>query len=128
MFRKSGGWLVRTLPVMWIFPLWTYSQNHDHLVTWSLALVWGMLIVGVGRDGLTPVARKVLDLCTGIQVAWLVFMSGWHFCVALQLFNPSGFGWIYVSIGTVRAWIVIPAVLFLVLLPVEKARSSLTGP
>ena len=115
MFRKSGSWLVRTLPVMWMFPLWTYSQNHDHLVTWSLALVWGMLIVGIGRDSLSPVARKVLYLCTGIQIAWLVFSSGWHFCVAVKLFNPSGFGWIYAATGTLRAWTVIPAVLFIVL-------------
>ncbi len=126
LFRKSGSWLVRTLPVMWIFPLWTYSQNHDHLVTWSLVLVWGMLIMGFGKDSLSPVARKVLYLCTGIQIAWLVFSSGWHFCVAVKLFNPSGFGWIYAATGTLRAWTVIPAVLFIVLLPVERARSPLT--
>ena len=128
IFRKSGSWLVRTLPVMWIFPLWTYSQNHDHLVAWSLALVWGMLIMGIGRDKLSPVVRKVLYLCTGIQVAWLVFSSGWHFCVAVKLFNPSGFGWIYVATGTLRSWTVIPAILFIVLLPVERARARLTTP
>ena len=128
IFRKSGSWLVRTLPVMRIFPLWMYSQNHDHLVAWSLALVWGMLIMGIGRDKLSPVVRKVLYLCTGIQVAWLVFSSGWHFCVAVKLFNPSGFGWIYVATGTLRSWTVIPAILFIVLLPVERARARLTTP
>ena len=126
MFRTSGSWLVRTLPVLWIFPLWTYSQNHDHLVTWSLVLVWGMLIVGGGRESLSPVARKVLYLCTGIQIAWLVFASGWHFSVAVKLFNPSGYGWIYVATGTLCAWTVIPAVLFIVLLPIERARAPLT--
>ncbi len=124
MFRKSGSWLVRTLPVAWMFPLWTYSQIHDHLATWSLVLVWGMLIVGVGRECLSPSARKVLGVCTGIEIAWLVFSSFWHFCVAVHFFNPAGHGWIYVSARTLQSWTVIPAVLFVVLLPMERARRA----
>lgn len=112
------------LPITWIFPLWTYSQIHDHLATWSLALVWGMLIVGVGRESLSLSARKVLGVCTGIEIAWLVFSSFWHFCVAVHFFNPAGHGWIYVSFRILQSWTVIPAVLFVVILPVERARRA----
>ena len=120
LFRKSGSWLLRTLPVTWIFPLWTYSQNHDHLVAWSLALVWGMLIVGA--ENVSPPERKLLYVCSGIEVGWLVFSSGWHFGVATRLFNPAGIGWIYASTGKLLAWTVVPAVLFAVLLPALRAR------
>ena len=124
LLRKSGSWMLRTLPVVWIFPLWTYSHNYDYLITWSLALVWGMLLVGVGREALSPFAKKVLGVCTGIEIVWLVSSSVWHFCIAVQFFNPSGFGWIYLLARTLQAWTVIPAVLFLVLLPVERARCA----
>ena len=119
LFRKSGSWLLRTLPVVWIFPLWTYSQNHDHLVAWSLALVWGMLIVGA--ENVSPPERKLLYVCSGLEVGWLVFSSGWHFGVATRLFNPAGIGWIYVSTGRLLAWTVVPAVLFAVLLPGSRS-------
>ena len=120
LFRNSGSWLVRTLPVMWIFPLWTYSHVCDHVVTWSLALVWGMLIVGAAN--VSPSKRKLLNVCSGLEVGWLVFSSGWHFGVAIRLFNPAGIGWIYVSTGRLLAWTVVPAVLFAVLLPALRAR------
>ena len=124
LFRKSGSWLLRTLPVMWMFPLWTYSQNHDHLVAWSLALVWGMLIVGAAN--VSPTERKLLYVCSGLEVGWLVFSSGWHFGVATQLFNPSGIGWVYASTGKLLAWTVVPAVLFAVLLPALSAKRGQT--
>ena len=124
LFRKSGSWLLRTLPVVWIFPLWTYSQNHDHLVAWSLALVWGMLIVGAERENVSK--RRLLYVCSGIEVGWLVFSSGWHFGVAAHLFNPFGIGWIYVSTGRLIAWTAIPAVLFAVLLPDLRAKRGQT--
>lgn len=106
-------------PIVWIFPLWTYSQNHDHLVAWSLALVWGMLIVGA--ENVSPPERKLLYVCSGLEVGWLVFSSGWHFGVATRLFNPAGIGWIYVSTGRLLAWTVVPAVLFAVLLPGSRS-------
>ena len=128
MFRKSGGWLVRTLPVMWIFPLWTYSHVYDHVVTWSLVLAWGMLAAGAGGDRLSPSARRILYACTGAEMLWLLFSAGWHLGIAARLFNPSGIGWIYASAETLLAWTVVPAVLFLVLLPAERARPPLTAP
>lgn len=124
LYRRSGSWLLRTLPVMWIFPLWTYSRTYDHLIAWSLALVWGMLIVGAERENVSPSKRKLLYVCSGIEVGWLVFSSVWHFGVATRLFNPSGIGWIYVSTGRLIAWTAIPAVLFAVLLPAVRAKTN----
>ena len=115
LFRTSGSWMLRTLPVVWIFPLWTYSHNYDYLITWSLALVWGMLIVVTERENVSPLVKRALGVCTGIEIVWLVFSSVWHFCIAVHIFNPLGLGWIYLLARTLQAWTVIPAILFIVL-------------
>ena len=80
-----------------------------------------MLIVGAAN--VSSSERKLLYVCSGLEVAWLVFSSGWHFGVATRLFNPAGIGWIYVSMGRLIAWAAIPAVLFAVLLPALRAKT-----
>ena len=83
-----------------------------------------MLIVGAERENISK--RRLLYVCSRIEIGWLVFSSGWHFGIATHLFNPSGIGWIYVSMGRLIAWTVIPAVLFAVLLPALRAKIGQT--
>jgi hypothetical protein len=78
-----------------------------------------MLIVGAAN--VSPTERKLLYVCSGLEVGWLVFSSGWHLGVATRLFNPAGIGWIYASTGKLLAWTMVPAVLFAVLLPGSRS-------
>ena len=84
-----------------------------------------MLIVGAAN--VSPTERKLLYVCSGIEVGWLVFWSGWHLGVATRLFNPAGIGWIYASTGKLLAWTMVPAVLFAVLLPALRAKRKCSG-
>lgn len=90
LVRRSGSFMAASLPVVFFVPLWTYSQQHDHVILLiGYLFVFAKAFPNVSRGRLCwRIIAYTLVLCSTLCLAWDV-------CVSRRLFNPSGIGFAY---------------------------------
>ncbi len=95
LLRRRSSWLIRIMPVLLIFPYWTYSQGHDYLVLWPLYILFSYSLIYRERIGVSLREYHVL-LTIAITVMILTFYkNGWGFVTLMKWIDPSGLGWSY---------------------------------
>ena len=87
--RKNPDFLVSCVPVILVIPLWTYSQEHDHVILLPAFILLIARILATRR-------WNVLSVLCGLYVVLLTLCHAWSLlAVGLNVFDPSGLGWIY---------------------------------
>lgn len=93
--RHADSVLLRFAPALSIFPFWTYSQSHDRVL---LGLLYALILSEIFDTNSALFGPRARSLFTGVTVGLLfavLFTGIWIIAQALELFNPSGLGWIY---------------------------------
>ena len=96
--RKSPHDLRRYAPVSFFFPLWMYSQSHDHVLTWVF-LTAAFPVLSAALDGKKGDRwrRRALVWLTGLGLVNL-FLALWSIGYGFRLFSPAGLGWVYYAV------------------------------
>ncbi|MEG2062970.1 MAG: glycosyltransferase family 87 protein [Kiritimatiellia bacterium] len=99
LIRNAPTWWLRTLPVILIFPVWTYSQAHDLIISWSLYLLVTLVCIG-GAPFVVPRQGRIYFLVyTGILAIITAFNLTWEIVTQMNWFNPAGKGFIFVGVN-----------------------------
>lgn len=95
LLRKSPSWLIRLLPPLLTFPIWTYAQGHDLTIQWAFYFLIFAVAFDRGPYMWTPNERRVFLWC--IPYLGLIFFgtSVWSIATQLKWFSPTGIGWIF---------------------------------
>ena len=89
IMRKETDFLACCVPVALVIPIWTYAQGHDRVILLTtLIILAGRFFTTRRLDALTILGCLYLLLMIFIQTWDIVFSQ-------LQVFDPSGLGWIY---------------------------------
>ena len=87
--RKNRDFLVSCVPVILVIPLWTYSQNHDHVILLPAIILLIARILATRR-------WNALSVLVCLYVVLLTLCYAWSLLsVSLNVFDPTGLGWIY---------------------------------
>ncbi len=109
LLRKSSSWMIRFLPVLMIFPLWTYSQEHDMLVQWVFFLLIAQYLSNIdivkshgAKKYRTIFYSFFLLMAVLVKCSWVVLVT------EFSIINPTGLGWVfYAAIYLLQALLVI---------------------
>lgn len=86
---KSRDYLICCVPVALTVPLWTYSQQHDHVVLWIWYYV--AMIKACSEFG----KSNIWSWYMVSTIIVLVFCYVWTFLQTYGYFSFSGWGWVY---------------------------------
>ncbi len=93
--RKSPSWIFRIVPVLLIFPYWTYSQGHDYVVLWPLYVLIAFYLMSAKDMDVSAYQYKGAVVLIGIMIACHFYMNCWSFVTLSGWIDPSGLGCIY---------------------------------
>ncbi len=91
--RNTPFWFMRVIPVLIIFPYWTYSQGHDYMISWPLYLILGVYISSL--DGKIKKNPTFIWMSAIGLIVSTFYMYGWSFVMQMKWVCPAGLGWIY---------------------------------
>lgn len=93
--RTAPTWLLRFVPALIVFPIWTYSQLHDLVVQLPFYVLLTLVAFGYASIQ-TPRWEQRLALgALWASVCGMAFDRAWMLLIELGCFDPTGRGWIY---------------------------------
>jgi len=88
LMRGNRDFLVGCVPVVLMIPIWTYSQGHDQVILLPAYLLLLERICAMRR-------WNAMTLCGCAYLATKILTAAWSIMCGLDLFDPTGRGWIY---------------------------------
>ena len=91
MLRRSGDFLLLSVPVALITPLWTYSQRHDHVILWILYVA----ALGFAMHPSNGRWKRMWLVVFAAMLGSVLFCAFWAIGVRVGVMEPQGIGWLY---------------------------------
>lgn len=96
--RSAPCWLLRCVPALIVFPVWTYSQPHDLAIQLPL---YALLLLAVFGKAPFPIPRWGRRLaCVAVWAALFgrVFERAWQLANETRFVNLAGYDWLYIVV------------------------------
>lgn len=96
--RSAPCWLLRCVPALIVFPVWTYSQPHDLAIQLPL---YALLLLAVFGKAPFPIPRWGRRLaCVAVWSALFgrVFERAWQLANETRFVNLAGYDWLYIVV------------------------------
>ena len=117
---------LRFAPALALFPFWTYSQFHDHVLVAYLYLLLALVHWRCAPFSVPERARTLLDATLLPLLLALVAMGLWSLLLVTGLLQPAGNGWLYRLAALLPAYLP-PAFTLLLCLCQPRRKTTLTA-